>query len=222
MVVRQTGIIFVRRSATSNAILCHSCGTAMFRQAQAHNLSFGWWGLISFLTNFVTLAGNFNRYRQHRLIGSSAEMPLRPALNPGRPLWQRPQMIVPVAFVAMFVAVGVASVGREQVRQLQAGQCIYVPSAGHFSDVKLVPCAQPHGAEVAGVIKAADSSSATDTGKVCAQLAAENVLLSKAEDVELHALEHVAGAGRSAQSEIRAVCILSGLNDSKLTGRVTG
>lgn len=206
----------------SNAILCQSCGTAMFRQAQAHNLAFGWWGLISFITNFFTLAGNFSRFRKHRLIGSSADMPLRAPLNPGRPVWQRPQMIVPLALVVAFIAAVIASAGRENVPALHAGQCIDVPSQGTFSDVKLVPCAEPHDAEVAGVLSAADSSSAGNAEEACAELAVGNVLLSRADDVDLHTFEPVAGSKHPSHSSIRAICVLSGHNDAKLTGHVTG
>lgn len=223
--VKQTGMLFVRRSAAYSAVLCQSCGTSMFREVQAHNLAFGWWGLISFITNFFTLASNCNRYRRHRMIGPSAEMPLRPGLNPGRPVWKRPQMIIPVALVALAVVAGIGSAGREKVRELHAGQCIDVPAAGHFSDVKLVPCAQPHDAEVAGVLRAADTSPTTDTGEACAQLAADHVLLSRASDVELHTFEPVSASGtsgRAPRAGITAICVLSGINDADLTGHVTG
>lgn len=217
--VKQTGMVLARRSTTLNAILCHSCGTAMFRQAQAHNLAFGWWGLISLVTNVFALAGNFSRYRKHRAIGASAGIPLRPGLNPGRPVWQRPQMIVPMALAAALGAALVSSAGHESVRGLQAGQCIDVPASGTFHDVELVPCTEPHDAEVAGVLTA--GASTPDSGDACAELAAQNVLLSRVDDVDVSFFEPVAGSGQT-HSSIRAVCLLTGLNDAKLTGHVTG
>jgi hypothetical protein len=222
MIVKQTGMVVTRRSTTFNAVLCQPCGTAIFRQAQAHNLAFGWWGIVSFITNFFTLAGNFSRSRKHRMIGSSAEMPLRVPLNPGRPVWQRPQMIVPVVLVAAFVAAGISSAGRANVPALHAGQCIDVPSNGAFRDVKLVPCAEPHDAEVAGVLASTDSPAATDTGEACAEVAAKHVLLSRADDVELSTFERTAASSESSHSSIRAICVLTGLNDAKLVGHVTG
>lgn len=222
MIMKQTGMVFVRRSSTVSANLCQSCGTALFRQVQAHNLAFGWWGLISFVTNFFTLIGNLSRSRKHRMIGLSAELPLRAPLNPGRPVWQRPQMIVPLTLVAAFVAAGISSAGRESVPALRAGQCIDVPSNGTFRDVKLIPCADPHDAEVAGVLSYTDSPAATDTGEACAELAAEHVLLSRANDVDLHTFERAAGPADSRHSSVRAVCVLTGLDGAKLTGHVTG
>lgn len=220
--VKQTGMLFVRESSRIQAVLCQSCGTAVYRQAQAHNIAFGWWGLIAFLTNLFTLAGNFSRARKHRMIGSSADMPLRAPLNPGRPVWLRPHMIVPMALVAAIGAAGIASTGHESVPALHAGQCIDVPAKGTFTDVKLVPCDEPHDGEVAGVISASDTSASSDTGEACARLAASHVLLSKAEDVDLSTLEPVSRSEKSAHSSVRAICVLTGLNDTKLTGHVAG
>lgn len=219
---KQTGMVLSQRSATANVVVCHPCGTAMFRQAQAHNIAFGWWGIIAFFANISALIGNSTRFREHRSVGAPTAMPLATPLNPGRPVWQRWQMIVPVALIAALVAVVVDSTGRSRVPALDVGQCIDVPSTGTFSDVKLVPCAEPHDAEVAGVLSAADTPSSTATDKACAELAASRVLPSRIDEVDLSTLvPETKSADSKEDRKIRAVCLLTGVNDAKLTGRVT-
>lgn len=221
--VQQTGLVFTRRSATMNANLCQSCGRALFRQTQAHNLAFGWWGIVSFFSNFLTLGGNFTRSLKHRAIGPPAGLPLAAGLDPGRPVWLRVQTIVPVALTALAVFGIISSMSHERVGALHPGQCIDVPPSGSFADVALVPCDQPHDAEVAGVLPA-NTSASIDTQKACVELAAERVLLSKARSVSPGTLEPTARPESTSSNSgtPRAICILAGVDGAKLTGRVTG
>jgi hypothetical protein len=226
---QQTGMVFTRRSGTINAVLCQSCGTAMFRQAQSHNLASGWWGIVSFFANFFYLGGNAFRSMKHRLIGPPAGPPLAPAPDPGRPVWLRWQIIVPVVLAVLAIIVIVSATGHQNVGTLRVGQCINVPTAGKFSDVTLVPCEEPHDAEVAGVLPGSTPSS-VDIDEACIQLAAENVLLSKARSVAPGTLvrapmtEQTGTSDRvkSNSEKPLAICILAGLDGAKLTGRVTG
>ena len=219
--VQQTGTIFNRRSGAMDAVLCQSCGMALFRQAQSHNLARGWWGIIAFFSNFFSLAGNASRAMKHRLIGPPTGTPLAPALDPGRPIWLRWQMIVPAVLTALAVLGIISAAGRQNVGALQAGQCINIPTAGNFTDVALVPCEEPHDAEVAGVLPAS-TSSGTDVEKACVDVAVDNVLLSRARDVAPSTLVRTGTSKSSGSDTPRAVCILVDPSGAKLTGRVTG
>ena len=226
---QQTGMVFTRRSGAMNTVLCRSCGTALFRQAQSHNLASGWWGIISFFANFFYLGGNAFRSMKHRLIGPPAGPPLARPLDPGRPVWLRWQIIVPVALAVLAIIGIVSAAGHQNVGTLHAGQCVNVPTAGKFSDVTLVPCEEPHDAEVAGVLPASTPAS-VDIDEACIELAAEHVLLSKARSVSPVALVRAptteqtgtSDSSRSNSEKPRAICILAGLDGAKLTGRVTG
>lgn len=227
--VKQTGMILARRSGTSDLMLCQSCGTAMFRDAQSHNLAFGWWGLAAFFSNFFSLAGNTSRSLKHRLIGPPTGTQFSSALDPGRPVWLRVQIIVPVILAALAVAGIISATSHEKVGGLHAGQCINIPSAGSFSDVTLVPCEEPHDAEVAGILPGSTPAS-VDLNEACIRLAAENVLLSKARSVTPGTLVRAptteqTGTSKPAKSKSetpRAICTLEGLDGAKLTDRVTG
>jgi hypothetical protein len=60
------GMVFVRRTYHFDGCLCRSCATGEFRKMQTRNLSWGWFGLISFAATIVYAFGNVASYRRGR------------------------------------------------------------------------------------------------------------------------------------------------------------
>jgi hypothetical protein len=58
---RVTGMVIVWRWARFEAELCRTCAIGAFRDAQAHNLMAGWWGIIAPIANTVALLMNWAR-----------------------------------------------------------------------------------------------------------------------------------------------------------------
>ena len=111
---RGVGMLFDRRHYSYTIRSCKSCGTEMFRQFQNATLVSGWWGIISFFTNFYYVVANFMAYRVLRTLPE----PVRPTGpiyaprpepgSPGRPLVARAG--VWIAIVALGLAVSYAGV----------------------------------------------------------------------------------------------------------------
>jgi hypothetical protein len=59
---RVTGLVLFWRSYRLEAEVCRVCATAMFREAQAHNMTAGWWGLIAPLANLYAIFSNLGQH----------------------------------------------------------------------------------------------------------------------------------------------------------------
>jgi len=92
---RGVGMLFMRRHFTLRARTCKDCGLSRFRDMQNATMMQGWWGIISFFTNFYYVAENHKAYRQlSKLDGPKGpagivESPRSAPSHPGKPLHKR-------------------------------------------------------------------------------------------------------------------------------------
>lgn len=97
---QHVGLILWGIRRTFRSVCCRDCGLAFFRQKQNLTLLTGWWGWISFgLWNPIAIIGNLvSRGEVMKL-----PAPVRPAgataIDPGRPVYLRPGMILSCVLV---------------------------------------------------------------------------------------------------------------------------
>jgi hypothetical protein len=92
---RGVGMLFMRRHFTLRVTACRDCGMKRFRDMQDSTMTQGWWGIISFFTNFYYIIENHKAYRQLRKldaptkpVGVFATSRSTPS-HPGKPLHKR-------------------------------------------------------------------------------------------------------------------------------------
>lgn len=56
-----SGFILFRRKMEFRGLLCRACALGMYRNAQAHNITRGPWGVISFFSTLLSLLDNFSQ-----------------------------------------------------------------------------------------------------------------------------------------------------------------
>lgn len=122
------GLLFTRRAATTAGTLCRDCGQSLGRQAANRTLWTGWWGVISFFSNFAYIFTNarglLRLNRLPRPQGASGY-----ALNPGKGLFARSG----VWFAVVLALVGIGALSSES----DDGYSDYSPPA--FSEDNISP-----------------------------------------------------------------------------------
>lgn len=143
----QTFLIWAQTGTVSGS-LCRACGLEMFRDAQARNLTRGWWG-IGVLFMVVYLFSNWGSrsalvkqpppaYRDFSVV-TPTDMPLLP----GRPVFKRPSVVIVTAIVAIVGAtfIWASSSGSSTSRPPSSTSVTSQSSAprepgGNFDDVR--------------------------------------------------------------------------------------
>ncbi len=214
--VQNTGMVFARNSQTWDLVACRDCGTHVYRKAQAHTLGFGWWGIISFLVNLVTVPTNFLQSRRLRPLGDPVGTPVGRPLDPGRPVLLRPQLLGLLVLLGGFGFMIYDGGTFTTIHHFERGECFNVPAGATSEEIDLVPCDEPHDAEVVETLPPR-SSSPEDSEKAelraCAAIA-EDALLDDVTQ-SLHVATFNSPTGFSS------VCVLVEDGGGKLTGRVT-
>lgn len=171
-----TGVIIWWRWSRIYMRLCRDCSRAAFHESQARTMARGWWGLLAPLVSLAALSLNLMSYRQSRSLPAPTSrdndqhspLPLPLATSP---VWVRPIPLIATAVaVAIVVAVGlsiynarppsrdesgeVTTGGSQTVTGLRVGDCISSagPTDVEVSSLPVVPCSDPHEAEVFALI----------------------------------------------------------------------
>jgi hypothetical protein len=97
------GFIVVMRFLKLHGPFCRDCGLAAVRRMTANSLWQGWWGFASLLINPFTMLSNLKAWSTIRRL--PAPLPGAPGIPtpPGRPLWQRVQilgLLLPVLLIS--------------------------------------------------------------------------------------------------------------------------
>jgi hypothetical protein len=107
-----TGMVVYRETRWAIGPFCRDCGLTAFRRLTAKTLITGWWGFPSILiTPYILIANMVRRRAVARL-----DPPGNPAVgkkpaDPGRPVYQRWQIIglvAPAAFIAVVVSLALS------------------------------------------------------------------------------------------------------------------
>jgi len=121
-------LIFVTWSRIKKP-MCRDCGTTAFRTQQSVCMRFGWWWLLSFISNPIVLTRNAIANGKISALGEPVRPPANSPLEPVRRLREQPLAIVltTVAVTAFgaLVAIGVISNSKPFTHEQQAwvGQC---------------------------------------------------------------------------------------------------
>lgn len=59
-----TGLMLVRQVGFFKNYVCRNCGKALYKQAQKHNLTKGWWSMSAFVLNPIYIIGNIITYKR--------------------------------------------------------------------------------------------------------------------------------------------------------------
>ncbi|MGW4378267.1 LppU/SCO3897 family protein [Kitasatospora sp. NPDC004531] len=100
------GFIVMMRFLKLHGPFCRDCGLASVRRMTSNSLWQGWWGIASLVINPFTMLSNLLAWSAIRRL--PAPLPGAPGVPapPGRPLWQRVQilgLLLPVVLVSALV-----------------------------------------------------------------------------------------------------------------------
>ena len=121
------GMILLMQFISMNGPFCRDCGLAMFRKHTADTLWQGWWGFLSFfITPVIIMINLMQRPRVARLAPPSRHpetvAPLAAPLDPGKPVYQRPEILVPILGLLGLVLLLVAAVVSDPAAAATVGQ----------------------------------------------------------------------------------------------------
>lgn len=152
-VKEQTGLVVVHNWQRWEGAACRDCGTSIVRKALVHNLFAGWWGVISFLVNPITMVSNLRASSELARLAPPVGAPLAPPVPAVKPLWRRPLLLAaPLVVVGVIVALVHLWPSQTSVDELSAGACFDMPTEVTFSNVTTIDCSDPHDAQVVGTI----------------------------------------------------------------------
>jgi hypothetical protein len=158
----ETGLLLWRTRHWIDTKVCRCCGIALFRRMQNRTLLTGWWGIISFFVNWTTLARNLAARRKIGRLPEPRPNPdvaaaLPGPMDPGRPVYLRPGLLV-LAVVVAWLAVGIS--GSDSTSKELAGRCIVLDGSGEkIKD--FVSCSDAHDARVVDVVSDSDKCPAS-------------------------------------------------------------
>ncbi|MDF3299134.1 LppU/SCO3897 family protein [Streptomyces tropicalis] len=147
------GMLVIMRFLRRRGTLCRTCALATFRDMQADTMVEGWWGPLSVFITPVTLLINLGALSTVNRIPAPVVPGPRPPLNPGKPVFRRPQGIlalIPLCLVGLaLLAVPLLIVlgmlvgpddGGDATTPLKAGSCVRNDATWPDQDLKPEDC----------------------------------------------------------------------------------
>jgi DnaJ domain len=169
---RGVGMLLMRRRFTLRLTACRDCGMKRFRDMQNATMTQGWWGIISFFTNFYYIAENHKAYRQLRKLdaptmpGGTFTTARSTPSQPGKPLHKRLGIYV---CVAALVVAGyyIAHEFHSNPNTLNGLSHSYVVGgcvAGSANEIAgMVSCTSAHKGKILAIVSAIDKCPTTTT-----------------------------------------------------------
>jgi hypothetical protein len=105
------GFLLWRTTSEVNENFCRSCGTGVFREVQARNITRGPWGIMSFFASIMALFGNTGRYSTFKA-GADTPTPPHPVSErvlEGRPILRRSSVLIVLGIIVAVVALIVSN-----------------------------------------------------------------------------------------------------------------
>src|SRR5581483_8076810 len=160
----ETGMLLRRKRSWVDGPFCRECGLSAFRGMTNRTLIRGWWGLISFFANILTVLNNTAVWWRLRPLAAPTSTPgVRAArdrpLGRGRPLVARAGVWVAAA-VCAFVVAGIVQSNRTPPAGAPArvssnydlgGKCLVLSADGQRIQ-NVVDCGQSHNARIVSVV----------------------------------------------------------------------
>lgn len=144
-----TGLVLGRRYSLVEGRFCRDCGLALYRKHMNHTLLLGWWGIISFFTNFAAIFKNIKGWGVIRSLDAPSGQAEQPPLEPGRPMYARPGIYMAAALVLAGVLF-LGNAGGDEAKAFD-GKCIKIDNDGER--VKQVDCDGKEDGKVVGIVK---------------------------------------------------------------------
>jgi hypothetical protein len=137
---------FLRREA----VLCRTCGLAVFRDMQSATLWQGWWGVLSLIIAPITLLSNLGPWSALNKLPLQPTAPgPRPPLPLGRPVLRRPVsflfMIPPLLLVLgipALIAVGLVADATKKQTSFAVDSCVRTADP-RDQDLEQASCSDP-------------------------------------------------------------------------------
>lgn len=159
-VSRGLGMILARREWTYEAPLCRDHGTAIARNWLVATALMGWWGIVSFFVNWLSIAKDVRAWLAARRLAPAGSVIVpsgfgwtAPVENPHVP---RFQLVGFAGLIVALVAFGAwsATYGARSVGDLQVGSCFNDdPTAVDvLEEVTSRPCNEAHDSEVFAIL----------------------------------------------------------------------
>jgi hypothetical protein len=151
-----TGMVLAWRMKSFPGPFCRDCGTAGFRSAMNHTLTFGWFGLISFFANLLFIAQNLFARTKVQGLATPERPEGRKAVKPESPVFRRPGVYVAVVVLAV---VGWFLVGRSDAQagftslDNLPGRCAQFKASDTGRKIsKVVDCTTTHDGKILDVV----------------------------------------------------------------------
>ena len=106
------GMIIYMQFLKTRGPFCRSCGTAVMRDMSAKTMVRGWWSYSSWLFSGIALIRNSIGFNKIKALPEAAPAPGGRQLDPGLPLFKRPQalgLLLPAVVVLLIVVILIAS-----------------------------------------------------------------------------------------------------------------
>lgn len=132
------GMIILMRFLKLRGPFCRTCGIASVRDMTSKSLWQGWWGVGSSIINPITMLMNIGPMQKFKSLPEPQPGPGRP-MDPGKPLFQRPAMLmllVPFAVIALIIFANLNSTEAKA----NVGACVVNNGTSSSPDVKVVDC----------------------------------------------------------------------------------
>ncbi|MEU6382003.1 hypothetical protein ABZ847_00420 [Streptomyces bauhiniae] len=143
------GMIVIMRSLKRQGVFCRNCALSVFREMQAETLITGWWGLLSVVITPIVLLTNLGALSGIKRIPAPVTPGWRPPLDPGKPVFQRPEgvaVLIPLGLLGMVttlvtaVLLGLFPGLSDNRPNLTTGSCARNDGSWTEPDLKTVPC----------------------------------------------------------------------------------
>ncbi|WP_344113969.1 LppU/SCO3897 family protein [Kribbella alba] len=132
------GLLILMRFLKLQGPFCRTCGIATVREMTSKSLWQGWWGVGSSIINPITMLTNIGPWSKFKNLPEPAPgAPGRP-MDPGKPLFKRPAMLMlllPVAVIGLIVWGNMGNPSSADV-----GQCVLNKGNSSAPNVEVVDC----------------------------------------------------------------------------------
>jgi hypothetical protein len=131
-------MIILMRFLKLQGPFCRTCGIASVRDMTSKSLWQGWWGVGSSIINPITMLMNIGPMQKFKSLPEPQPGPGRP-MDPGKPLIQRPAMLMLLLPIALIALIVVANLNSTEAKA-NVGACVVNNGTSTNPDVKVVDC----------------------------------------------------------------------------------
>ncbi|MFC9688700.1 toxin-antitoxin system, toxin component [Kribbella sp. NPDC056951] len=133
------GMLIVMRWLKLTGPFCKTCGTATVRDMTAKTMVQGWWGIGSAIVTPFVMLSNLGPAQKFKQL-PEPQPGQRPPMDPGKPLFKRPQVFMLLIPIAIIAAIVIANITTTSTSEATVGSCVVNKGSDSDPDVKVVDC----------------------------------------------------------------------------------